>query len=556
VRQAQRALPATDREGAKPMNSSDGESGGDKPVLGQEDLGAAAWLFLVPPLTGRGALTILPDVSAPAGRGPEVRASRQPRSDRPSVARLEFSRICAAGNVLEQSNAPSAAASFPFAEASFDAIALRGIEALMAARVWSGRLLEETARILHADGTLYLEMEFGGAVHGELGSWASLLKGVRQLWRLGLRPLRVFRIRVAQGRAYHIAPLLGSGSPGADMKALIAATLRGARIGLTLGRSGETLMDRIARSISGELPAKPPCALHLGSGRVLRIETARHVIRLPRGAAATRLCRHAFSVLQHLESCSLSFAVPRPVCCRVTEGQPVFVETRIGGRGVDYQALPPAAIGRIARQSVDLITELHLKTSQEGRITAELLDSMILAPLASLQDSRFGGRTSQALARAIRSLRAGLLGRWCRFVLAHGDFKITNLLVDEAGAVTGLVDWDRSELRAMPGGDLITYAAFDRVLMQRELFGPAIVRAAESEFARQALRNYRASFGLDEFLWNISGLLTLATYVRGQIEGNTDPDGAWIAVHGEALAIMCDRVTSGDAEARTTIEEQ
>jgi hypothetical protein len=509
------------------------------PVLGQDDLTAAAWLFLVPPTSNGRALTIEPGPHSEHGALRRLLGARQPYGTGDPPPLMQLSTVIRQ-RVTSMRYAPlSQTPHFEFENESLDAVAVRGIEVLLQRRAWRGAFIEELLRILKPAGTLYLEATLRAQVHGEWMSWGAMLRIVFNLGRAGLPLRRAFRFSEAQGRPYRIAPLIGSGSVLADLKSVTSAAIRGGRVGLALGAAGGTFVERIIDSTSETRNSAKFSPIYLGSARVLRVHSGRFVIRLPRGDQATQRCQAAFKTLERLQQHRLSFGTPCPVKIGDVDNQPVFVESRLGGGGIAYQDQTALELDRISGRAIAMISELHVKTRERVNVTAKLFEDLIQGPLLSLPLAEFGPEFRSQLDEAILALRGRIVDGPMQLVMTHGDFKIANLVQDEAGNILGVVDWDRSERRGLPGMDPIHYLAFDRSLVRGEPFASAIVGATAASLTQSACNAYRQALGLGPYLWKVCGLLALTKYVAGQVDAGEKPSAEWIVTHRDAMASAC-----------------
>jgi aminoglycoside phosphotransferase (APT) family kinase protein len=105
-------------------------------------------------------------------------------------------------------------------------------------------------------------------------------------------------------------------------------------------------------------------------------------------------------------------------------------------------------------------------------------------------------------------------------VLRHGDLWAGNLLVDRAGRLCGLVDWDAADPAAAPGADLLQLVATEFRRRTHRALGPAFLarpwRLPEFE---DATVRYWPAIGVrpDDDLLRVVGIAWWAAEVRGTL---------------------------------------
>jgi len=206
-----------------------------------------------------------------------------------------------------------------------------------------------------------------------------------------------------------------------------------------------------ARALARAAPGLDPATAHvLGEGVWGRVFDAGDgtVIKLLRQGGglgdALELWANERDALRALERQSLPFAVPRVVDAgdldEAETGYIAFLrQTRLPGRALDDDSLPRlagASDGRFAAQLGAALAALHGADMAHG-----FADSRAEVDLAALEEiaphvADIAG--PQALA-AIAGGLAALDG--ATTVANHGDINSTNLLADDAGNLTGLIDW-------------------------------------------------------------------------------------------------------------------
>jgi aminoglycoside phosphotransferase (APT) family kinase protein len=142
---------------------------------------------------------------------------------------------------------------------------------------------------------------------------------------------------------------------------------------------------------------------------------------------------------------------------------------RLGGRAASDQALPRQALGELHRQVGRALAQVHrivrprygylgahrpMKPQESWRAAFEVMWNKLLDDL-----ERCGGYTREEAALARRALERNLsaFGYSAPASLLHMDVWAQNILCDEEGRLTGLVDFDR----ALWGDPEIEFAVLD-----------------------------------------------------------------------------------------------
>lgn len=216
-----------------------------------------------------------------------------------------------------------------------------------------------------------------------------------------------------------------------------------------LARHSVSEEDRLGRGTEADV-------YRLGADRVLKV-FGPHVDPL------TVESRRAFC--GSLDASRASFAVPQILEAGQESGTYFTIETRIAGSSLG-EALPRLAgsarrdaLVAYAEASVR-IAEIALPPGQFGEIVAVpplLADSWadFVAARAEADLRRGGDRLSAAAVerpgRALARLEAWLAGRPAAEPrLVHGDYYPANVMIDDAGRVTGVIDFGGLTLRGDP----------------------------------------------------------------------------------------------------------
>jgi len=297
----------------------------------------------------------------------------------------------------------------------------------------------------------------------------------------------------------------------------------------------EVVPPDLARVLVEELaPALAPVAVEaLGEGwdntayLVRDAPGERWVFRFPRRAIAVPLLEREVALLPHVAA-----RVPLPVPVPEHLGMP---SERYRWPFAGYRCLPgrtacTARLDRDARRATatelaHFLRTLHAFPVEEARRLGAGPDDMRRVDLAY--------RAEQIRARAGEALEKGLLADFVPFehvladapagwapgteTLCHGDLYARHLLVDEAGALAGVIDWGDVHL-----GD----PAVDLALAH--VFLPPDVHAG-----------FRAAYGaIDEERWRAARLRALLSSLTILVYGDATGDAALVEEARVALGFL------------------
>jgi Ser/Thr protein kinase RdoA (MazF antagonist) len=148
-------------------------------------------------------------------------------------------------------------------------------------------------------------------------------------------------------------------------------------------------------------------------------------------------------------------------------------------------------LARFRAAAATAIAELHQRTASTTRIDAARLEPWIDNPtdtLLELSESRPSWAGYRPAIECMRTdLREKLLGRSLALSWVHGDYWPANVLVtDDAGTVTGIIDWDFAEAEGLPHLDLMHLFLSMRMIEQRQELG-VVVRSLlnDADWTRQ-----------------------------------------------------------------------
>ena len=315
--------------------------------------------------------------------------------------------------------------------------------------------------------------------------------------------LRTLKRRLPSGlrlAAVHRLPPRGLG--GARLRGSVRAALRGgALVELVSGPDRPRVLDAVLDA-AGVRPSGG--SFHAGAGgamvvRGLLSDGSPAVLRVARSGAPGDPA-DAAGTLERLGRERVPLT-PRLHARGSTAGASWVAERALPGRR------PPRASPSLMRQVANVCASFPRGDRPPDATAADL------SAVAAILPDRAG-----ALG-ALASELAGTLGR-LPSILRHGDLWAGNLLVDRAGSLTGLVDWDAAHPNAVPGADLLQLVATELRRAAHRALGPAFLsrpwRSAEYEEVSAA---YWPVVGIapDDDVLDAVGVAWWATEVHGTL---------------------------------------
>jgi aminoglycoside phosphotransferase (APT) family kinase protein len=180
------------------------------------------------------------------------------------------------------------------------------------------------------------------------------------------------------------------------------------------------------------------------------------VMRLPRSEAGYRSASTNGAALRDLAGSAFSDYAPALLASGTWRGQDYFIEQKLPGREIAFHG---ARADQMIRQACVAVAGMQAADACVARVDEALFERLIGHHLDEL-GGFCKGRSSELLARVDAALRRQLIGQRLLVVRKHGDFKLGNILYDEHGQLSALIDWDGSMAEGMPLADyftLITY---------------------------------------------------------------------------------------------------
>jgi len=236
------------------------------------------------------------------------------------------------------------------------------------------------------------------------------------------------------------------------------------------------------------------------------------VAKMPRRPGDIDGIRHEAEVLRTLARTE-ALAGHLPVVLELSMGaKPYLLETALRGRAADPGTVRAHGDG-IVDAGLDFLA--RLPTTSSTTSDATWFTRLIEEPLSDIA-ARVALPSMPALVQETLARLEPLRQRSLPLVAEHGDLSHPNLMLDKRGQLLA-VDWERSNLRGIPGHDLfflLQYVAearhdtFERV-GQLAAFDDAFV--GPTGWARPWLQRYAAGLGLSA---EILPALLLATWAR------------------------------------------
>jgi hypothetical protein len=328
--------------------------------------------------------------------------------------------------------------------------------------------------------------------------------------RLGRRLLRSARVRIEGARARRAVQ--SRGYPRADLVFWdVRQTFRepdlraGSRSlveylpqrALVLGKratAAPTLLEACLADAAGALGAplrsEPPS---IRSG-LLTAVTDRGVLRVAVGPARGQIDAQV-AALEALRRLAPPPEIDERVPWTVADGRTGLarwsLERRLAGTR-PAAGLTPSLLARC----VDFLVALQSCRGGKGGSLREAAATVARARPSARSLPALGERLDTVLAEVPRGF-------------GHGDFFLGNLLLDERGAVSGVVDWDAAGSNRLPLIDLIHLRHMAEYSLPDEEWGPTLVRSV-LPWARaggdEAARAFCRRVGFDPDPWQVTAL--------------------------------------------------
>jgi aminoglycoside phosphotransferase (APT) family kinase protein len=328
-----------------------------------------------------------------------------------------------------------------------------------------------------------------------------------------------------------LLPLLGAA--GEEMGAEIRECLRGGRPWRALLQRDDTGDSLVALVFPAD-GAEP--------AGILKVRRAKSASRRPLSAEAGFLNDLADRLPEPLRA-----SVPRVLAFRTSSlgeallltalpGRPAYVEMHTGLRPLRRAATHLDAGAR-------WLAAFHQAT-RRGPVFDAAAAQPAVREAAEEAEALGGGSPDR---RWFDDLREGLDRRPLPLAASHGDFWTRNILLDGAGRVTGVVDWEHASAQAPPFEDLFHFALTYglNTLWSRYRRGtPAdsfrwtfLEETPVSRGVRAGLRSYCAGTGLPPE--QLAGLFRLYLWTGFRRAGGAREKGLWL--HYDRMLARADR---------------
>lgn len=352
---------------------------------------------------------------------------------------------------------------WPFPDASFDLVVMRGIGDDFALPAHFSSLLPQIHRVLRPEGSLYV---------GGRGIFP-LLQAIRLLFSGFGFPEVFFHGEDQRKITYEIRPCFKSAEPLEWLKTFFFAFRPDRHFSLLAKKNGtkkaKSLMDNIINELTEPRDHGADHnshSLQLGSFNIYGIHTSGHVVRIPTTDDGKKHCDSNERALKDLEGKTCAFQIPRFMQKGIVNGQEYYAESKIPGRPLNYLELSSADRQTIYGQIQRHLAQLYRQTSHSFSIDVILFERLFSGPITTLAN-QVTPAARQALLKMEKLFENRFLGRSIKLVRTHGDFKATNFLLGKNRSVSGIVDWDLSDPAGLPLMDMILCFGFDRSVDRR-----------------------------------------------------------------------------------------
>ena len=221
----------------------------------------------------------------------------------------------------------------------------------------------------------------------------------------------------------------------------------------------DVMVAAAAREVGGELHVDRVSVRKIGKTAVFLSgsDGGRYIMRVARSPIALSRAQRNFEALEWFRAACPRGVLPAPVPAPVARGRvgcyAYFVETCLPGRSGPSPAAPPGDAAW-ERPAVEYISALHAATRRPVLFDDGVLERLVRTPLHRVA-AACGGVAPGIIERITAACEKSLGGCTLPVVRMHGDFTVTNCLFDEAGRLTGVVDWEVSTAEGLPLLDLL-----------------------------------------------------------------------------------------------------
>lgn len=189
----------------------------------------------------------------------------------------------------------------------------------------------------------------------------------------------------------------------------------------------------VAKSINNKL--------YLGSRSVIRLFTKDRLIRLPLSDLGIASCQANRNALKIMEKYDVPFLVPRAMEHALSP-IPFFCEERLSGVAINEDGLSQQVSFHYLEQGINFL-DLTYKIKNEMKTLGEKEYDLYIGNILKFVKEWVDDERKYAIEKIDSGLKKKYLGIDLPIVFGHGDYKISNFIIDSKKNVIGVVDWDR-----------------------------------------------------------------------------------------------------------------
>lgn len=287
----------------------------------------------------------------------------------------------------------------------------------------------------------------------------------------------------------------------------LALLVKAGRNAILLAEAGG---GRIGRDAAARAAAPPGPATCSPRTQRSRASGARgRVVKFPLSPMISERTRRGVEALERVREThgpDVTDYVPRILGADFDAPQPWSCERMLPGRAATRGWWIPGHYRRVAERALDFVLRLHMERLDRRRLTGRFLADRLAPPLQGIatacRDTLGLPFPAEPL---LEVLRLALEDREVPLVRSHGDTWLANLLLDDDGAIAGVLDWDQSRESGWPLHDVIHLLAFrHRRVLSRWFAGLLCWRFLPRRFARwerRLLDRYLSALDLEPTLW-------------------------------------------------------